>query len=465
MVRFDRQLTIQPDIAQKWVVSDDGTTYTFYLHRGVRFSNGREVTAYDFKYSFKRVLSPATHSPRVWVLDRIEGAREFIKGKANDVSGIRVKDKYVLEVKLKEPFSPFLSLLSLTTAYVVPREEVEKWGPDFSFHVVGTGPFILKEWQHNQYLCLVANPDYFRTPPRIKGIFYRVIPEDLTAMVEFEMGNLDVLQIPSPEFKRYSTHPKWKRYIVQQPGLNTYYLGLNCQKPPLNDVRIRQAICFAIDREKIRTTVFESRGILASGPIPPILRKSMPLLKEYYHYNPAKAHRLLQEAGYPQGFPLQIFISPQHESLDIVEVIQQYLQDVGIRAKIIQLEWSSFKEAVARGEAEAFWLSWWADYPDAENFLYPLFHSSNWGAGGNRTFYKNARVDYLIEKAKQAPDESIRMEFYHQAEDLIVREAPWVFFWHRTEYFLYQPYVHNFVPYPLSTSEKGTELFLTPSPQ
>ena len=347
----------------------------------------------------------------------------------------------------------------------MPREEIEKWGPDFSFHVVGTGPFILKEWLHGRHVSLIANPKYFSTPPRLEGIFYRIIPEELTTMVEFEIANLDIIRIPSPEIGRYLQHPHWKHHIVQQPGLNTYYLGLNCQKAPLNDVRVRQAICFAIDREKIRATVFESRGLLASGPIPPLLRQSMIPRQQYYAYNPTRARELLRESGYPQGFPLKVTITALSETLDIVEVIQQYLREVGIHVSILQLEWSSFKQAVSRGEAEAFWLSWWADYPDVENFLYPLFHSSNWGAGGNRSFYKNLQVDRLIEKAQQESDEATRNQLYHQAEGLIIKEAPWVFFWHRTDYFLCQSWVHNFVPYPLSTSDKGTDIFLTPSQQ
>ncbi len=284
-------------------------------------------------------------------------------------------------------------------------------------------------------------------------------------MVEFEIANLDIIRIPSPEIGRYLQHPHWKHHIFQQPGLNTYYLGLNCQKAPLNDVRVRQAICFAIDREKIRATVFESRGLLASGPIPPLLRQSMIPRQQYYAYNPTRARELLRESGYPQGFPLKVTITALSETLDIVEVIQQYLREVGIHVSILQLEWSSFKQAVSRGEAEAFWLSWWADYPDVENFLYPLFHSSNWGAGGNRSFYKNLQVDRLIEKAQQESDEATRNQLYHQAEGLIIKEAPWVFFWHRTDYFLCQSWVHNFVPYPLSTSDKGTDIFLTPSQQ
>ena len=461
LVKFDRELTLKPDLAEKWKVSADGKTYTFFLHPGVRFSNGREVTAFDFKYSFERVLTPATRSPRTWVLDRIEGARDFMEGKNKEVQGITVKDAYTLQITLEKPFGPFLSLLSLTTASVVPREEVKKWRTDFSFNVVGTGPFILKEWQHSQYVYLLTNPTCFRSPPHIKGIIYRIIPEGLTTIVEFELGNLDIIRIPAPEFRKYYNHPTGKYQLKEQTGLNTYYLGLNCQKPPLNDARVRQAICMAIDREKIRTTLFEKRGLLASGPIPPLLRKSFPPLNESFPYNPTRARERLKAAGYPEGFTLNISITALPEVLDIVEVIQQYLQAIGVKVSIIQLEWSSFKESVARGEAQAFWLSWWADYPDAENFLFPLFHSSNWGAGGNRSFYKNKKVDILIEKAQQEPDKTTRIYLLHEAEKTIIQEVPLVFFWHQTDYYLVQPWVNNFIPYPLTTSEDGTDFQLT----
>jgi len=462
LVRFDRELNLQPDIAEKWEVSEDGKIYTFFLHPGIRFSNGREVTADDVKYSFERVLNPTTRSPRTWVFDRIKGAQEFMKNQAQEVSGITVKSAYLLTIHLTKPFGPFLSLLTLTTAAVVPKEEVKKWGADFSFHVVGTGPFILQEWQHSQHLCLISNPKYFRSSPHIKGIVYRIIPEDLTTIVEFEINNLDIIRIPASEFHKYYTHPG-KRSVKEQPGLNIYYLGLNCQQPPLNDIRVRQAICLAIDREKIRTTLFEKRGLLASGPVPPLLRKSFPPLKDYFPYNPTRSRELLKEAGYPEGFPLTITITALPEVLDIVEVIQQYLQEVGIKVSIVQLEWSSFKEVVARGKAQVFWLSWWADYPDAENFLFPLFHSSNWGAGGNRSFYKNPAVDLLIEKAQQEPDETTRIRLLHEAEKIIIQEAPVIFFWNQTDYYLTQPWVNNFIPYPLTTSEDGTDFELTTS--
>jgi len=394
------------------------------------------------------------------VFDHIAGAEAYMNNKAQDVSGITVPDPYTLVIHLDEPFGPFLSLLTLTNAYVVPEEEVERWGPDFSFHVVGTGPFLLMNWEHGSHVRLTAHANYFQGPPRISGIVYRIIPEALTTMVEFEMGNLDIIRIPASEFRRYSTHAVWQKHLVAQPSLNTYYLGLNCRKPPFNDRRLRQAVAYAIDREKMRTTVFEGRGVAAYGPVPPLLRDEMAPLQDAYQYDPQKSLELMKEAGCPSGFSFKITIAFQPETLDIVEVIQYYLKKVNIETSIIQLEWSSFKDAVARGETDAFWLSWWADYPDVENFLYPLFHSANHGAGGNRTFYRDLEVDRLIEAAQGAADDAIRFRAYAEAEKIVIESAPMVFFWHKTEYFLCQPRVNGFVPYPLSSSDKGTEIIL-----
>jgi peptide/nickel transport system substrate-binding protein/oligopeptide transport system substrate-binding protein len=464
LVQYDRELSIQPDIAERWIIADDGNQYTFFLRPGVLFHNGREVTAHDFKYSFERVLNPATQSPRTWVLDRISGAQEYMNGASQDVAGIQVRDPYTLVIRLNEPFSPFLSLLSLTNAYVVPREEVNRWGPDFSFHVMGTGPYRLEDWQHGSSVRLAANAHYFKGTPRLTGVVYRIIPEPLTTMVEFEIGNLDVIRIPASEYGRYVIHPEWRNYIVPQPSLNTYYLGFNCQKTPFSDRRLRQAVAYAVDREKIRTTLFESRGVLAEGPIPPLLRKLMPPLENPYPYNPQKSVELMNEAGYPLGFSFQITVTYQPETLDIVEVIQHYLKKVNVETSIVQLEWSSFKDTVASGKTDAFWLSWWADYPDVENFLYPLFYSSNHGAGGNRTFFENPHVDRLIEQAQHTVDDTVRFHSSAGAERIIIEEAPMMFFWHKTDYFLYQPWVRDFVPYPLATSDKGMEIGLCEFP-
>lgn len=459
LITFDEALSPVPDIAASWALSPDGCTYTFKIKRGIRFFNGREVTAFDFKYSFERVLHPKTGSPRTWVLSRIKGSRQFMAEETEHISGIWVKGPYELEIRLKEPFAPFISLLGLTTASVVPREKVEKWGKDYAFHGSGTGPFILQEWRHNQFLFLKANKNYFGSKPHLAGIRYEIVPEDFTALVEFENGDLDLLpEMTASEYERYAHNPQWQPYIKMAPSLNTYYLGLNCQMRPFNDPRVRRALNFAIDREKILSTLMGGRGTAALGPLPPLLRGS-PSPKGY-SYHPTRARQLLQAAGYPQGFSMTIYQTADIENLEICQVIQSYLRDVGIEARIVQLEWSTFLDVVARGEAHSFWLSWWADYPDEENFLFPLFHSANWGSGGNRCRFQDQRVDQLISEAVKIMDPAKRRSVYRKIEALVIQEAPWVFFWHKSTCSIHQPWLRGTLMAPLAVMDKGNNMEL-----
>ena len=455
LVCFSDDLAPMPDLAESWTVSSDGLVYLFRLKKNVLFFNGREVTARDFKYSFERVLNPETRSPRTWVLSRILGAGAFMSGKASAVSGIEVLDSHVLKIRLEKPFAPFIKLLGLTAACVVPQEEVERWRKDFSFHGTGTGPYILERCEHNQFLQLKANQRYFNGAPRIGGIVYRIVPEDFTAIAEFEAGTIDVmLEIPPAAYSHYATDPQWKSHVIVAPGLNIYYVGLNCQAPPFNNPLIRQALNHAVNREAIVARLLDGRATVAAGPVPPILRSGPP--PEKYSYDPARARAMLKQAGCDRGLAMTLYQSADEETLDIMQALQGNLKDAGIDARIVQLEWSSFKNVVARGEAQAFWLSWWADYPDAENFLFPPFYSGNWGTGGNRSRFKNPRIDALLEQAVNAMNENQSRALYREIEALIVQEAPWVFCWHKANCSIYQPWVKNYTVVPLAVMEKWT---------
>jgi ABC-type transport system substrate-binding protein len=456
LVRFNDRLAIVPDIASSWKVSPDQRTYIFRLRPDASFSTGRPVTARDFQYSFERVLDPRSKAPLTWVFDRISGAKDMLAGKTDHVSGIEAVDDHTLVLRLDKPFGPFLSLLGMTTAYVVPREEVERLGQEFGSAPVGSGPFVVSEWRRGQTVDLTARKDYFGGIPHAEAIRYRVIPEDLTAVMEFETGRLDVLQVPASEYRHYTTDPAWKGHVVARPGLNCYYLGLNCSRPPFQDVRVRRAVNMAIDRKRILETVYENRGILARGPIPPALWKGQedPEEEQGYPYDPREAKRLLREAG-ALGASISIYVSAEPEALDIVEVIQEYLRKAGIRARIVQLDWSAFKQAINRGDADAFWLSWWADYPDPENFLFPLFSSANVGPAGNRSWYRDPMYDRLIERAQGTTDERTRYRLYRQAEQRIIKNAPWVFMWHRSDIFVVQPWVRGFTIPPIYSVDKG----------
>ncbi len=449
LVRLDDHLSVAPDIAERWNISGDGLRYVFFLKRDVQFSNGRVVRAQDFKASFERVLNSRTKSPNVWVFDKVEGAQEYREGRAEDVAGFRVIDDYTFEIKLKRPFSPFLSMLTTTPAYVAAVD---------GSRCLGTGPFKLASWMPGREVVLERKDNYFAGRARVKGIVYRIIPEDLTAITEFELGNLDVISLPATAYSRFRSDKKWSSQIISMRGLNTYYLGMNASKPPFDDPQIRKAVALAIDIKKILRTFYESRGRLAAGPVPDLLRSwKLDTVRDDSGYDPQKAREIIKNAGVT-GMRVRLYITADQDVVDLAEIIQSYLSAAGIEVVLRQLEWSAFKEAVNRGEPELFWLSWWADYPDPENFLFPLFHSSNSGPAGNRTRYCNKTVDALIEQGQFSINENDRKKFYKQAEELIIKDVPAVFFWHRTDFMIKQPWVKGYKVYPIYTMDKGMEI-------
>ncbi len=456
LVKLDEGLIVIPDIAERWTISRDGITYTFHLINRAKYSNNQSVNAHDFKYSFKRVLDPRTRSPNTWVFEKIVGAKDYMNGRAVDVRGIKVVDDHTLEISLEKPFSPFLYLLTTPPAYVVPEEEVLRWGPDFSTHPVGTGPFVLAQWLPNRELRLDRRDGYFDKPAKAGGIVYRVIPEDLTVASEFELGNLDVISVPAPEYSKYRNDPKWKGLMASVKGINTYYIGMNCSRPPFSNTKLRKAMNLAIDRKKLLATFFEDRGRLAGGPVPDLLRAwGSP---EPYEYDPGRAREIVAREGVA-GQTINFYITSDQEVVDMAEFIQSYIGKTGLKVRITQLEWSAYKAALNKGEADMFWLSWWADYPDPEDFLFPLFHSSNTGPAGNRTRYKNSVVDRLIEEGHTVGNEKERMTAYEKAEKIIVEEAPWVFFWHKNDYTLRQPWIKGYRMYSIYSIDKGTEIY------
>ncbi len=462
LVRLDDNLSVSPDIAERWQISRDGLRYTFFLKREVRFCDNREVKAPDFKASFERVLNPRTKSPNVWVFDKVEGADAYRKGRAGDVAGFRVIDNYTFEIKLKRPFSPFLSILTTTPAYVVHADELSHFSTCPS-GAGGTGPFRLKSWMPDRELLLERKENYFDGRAKVRGIVYKIIPEDLTAVTEFELGNLDVISLPAPAYSKFRNDKKWSSRIISIKGLNTYYLGMNTSRPPFDNKKIREAVACAIDTKKILRTFYENRGRPAAGPVPDLLRRweINSALYDISMYDPQKSRDIIKSEGL-SGMRVRLYITADQDVVDLAEIIQSYLSNAGIEVVIRQLEWNAFKEAVNKGEPDLFWLSWWADYPDPENFLFPLFHSSNIGPAGNKTRYCNKAVDDLIERGQFSLNEHDRNSYYRQAEELIIKDIPWVSFWHRVDFLIKQPWVKGYKVYPIYTMDKGMEIDILP---
>ncbi|MBF0518860.1 MAG: ABC transporter substrate-binding protein [Nitrospirae bacterium] len=453
LVKLNENLDVVSDIAKSWSVSADGLKYTFYLRDNVTFHNGELLTANDVEYSLKRLLMPETKSPNTWVVMSLMGAEEFLNGKVSTLNGIKVTDNYTIELTLKTPFAPFIKLLTMTPAYIVPQKEVQRQKKEFANQPVGTGPFQFLHWEPDSELTLKRFPKYFESSAKITGIRYRVIPEDLTTITEFMLGNLDTTEVTAASYKFFTTDKKYSENLKTAVGLNTYYLGLNNSKPPLNNILLRQAIAYSIDKDKIRKTYYQGRGELASGPIPDNLKSYK--LPQRYSYNPQLAKQLVKKSGYNKSEKLKFYVNTAQDSIDIAEIITSFLKEAGIETEIKVLEWSAYKSAINRGESDLFWLGWWADYPDGENFLYPLFHSSNFGAGGNRTRFTNKHIDKLIEEAQRTIDNQKREILYRNIEQNIVEECPAVFFWHRKDYVVTQTWIKHFSLSPIYSIDKG----------
>jgi len=429
LVRIDSRGRIVPDAAESWEISDDGTEYRFEL--GVsRFSTGRRVVAGDVLYSFRRLLLPASLSSRWWVLKPLKGAAAFNSGGEWNPRAVEVVDDSTVILRLEKPAAHFLSLLSTPPAGIVCPEEVKKGDRDYGRRPCGSGPWMLGRWVRGESVFLKPNPYFTGKDPEIDGISIRFLPVAMTRIAEFEVGNLDILDIPEAELNRWRSAGT---VIRETEELRVVYIGLNVKRKPFDDPMVRRALNLAVNVEAIIARVLFGAAVKADGVIPPGLRGGA-AAPEPYGYDPEEARRLLSDAGIGGGFSMELWQRESPEGGRIMQSVQAYLGEVGIEARLVTRDWSAFKEAVNQGTPDAFYLDWFADYPDPENFIAPLFHSSNTGGGGNRTGYSSGRVDSLVEAASKAADSGKRMKLLLEAERVIHRDAPWIFLWFPKRY-------------------------------
>ena len=412
----------EPDMAADWpTISEDGLTYTFKLKEGIKFGNGREVTAEDVKYTLERVVDPAWESWANYYLAVIEGAQEVMDGEAEEVSGIQVVDKYTIEFKLTYQDPTFLSILALPNNFIVPQEEVEKWGEDFGLHPMGAGPFIFKEFVPGQKAVFVKNPHYYvEGEPYIEEIEMVLGIEPATAMLRAEKGELDVISadmMPSSEFARVVQDSAYADRLFQEPSLNPWWLGMNNKMPPLDDVKVRQAINYAIDKDKLRKLT-GGKGQPLAGIYPAGLPGHDPNF-EGYSYDPEKAKSLLAEAG-AEGIELEITVSESPLEASLAQAIQQDLDAVGIKVTITQVSRAVVRDLRKKGEAQMYFSNWFLMIPDPSDLVNNLCLCD---VSSNYDFYCNPKVDELAEQVMPELDPAKRAETYQEIERLLMADA------------------------------------------
>ncbi len=456
LVRYgSSNLKLVPDAAASWEVSPDATRFVFHLRHDVVFTNGRAVAAADFKYAIERVIDPRTQSKGMEYYREISGAAVFAAHRVPSVAGIETPDAYTIVFRLKHPDPLFVDKLAMPFAAAVPHEVVKRWGADFSRHVVGSGPFKLKQWIGGQRLVLVKNPRYFvKGKPRLDAIDVAIGVSQELQWLRFEAGELDISAIPPAEFPYVMRTARLRRLTLHEVTVATDYLGMNCQMAPFTDVRVRRAFNYAIDKRKL-VELLNGRGVVAGGVMPPNLPGYDPAV-ESYPLDPKKARELLETAHLRLPLRPTLWLIADQTMLMLGQSIQQDLALVGVEVRLKPVAWAPLLEAVRQPRTVALvLLGWEADFPDPENFLAVLLSKKQWGAN-NDTFYDNPRVDTLLAEAAPLTDLARRYQIYREAERIVLADAPWVPLFHPVAYAIRQPWVHGYRLNPMRPSRLDT---------
>ena len=448
-VGTDGNSKIVPSLAESWDISDDGLEYTFHLRQGVKFHNGNDFTAEDVAYTFHRMLT-VEGGVNTEFIDQIKGADELLAGETDTLEGVEVVDDYTIKVTLKEPFAGFLASISSPGVSIYDSEATEAAGDQFGMDpavTVGTGPFEFSSWSFNNQLVLTRNEDYWKGASGLPGVVIKIIPDTETQSMMFESGELDILDLDyaADSVDRFTeTYPD---QIVQGPRVGIVYFTMNFNKEPFQDVRVRKAVQMSIDRQAILDALYGGRGQVEQGIFPHGLIGFNPDQEEI-KYDPEAAKALLAEAGYADGFDMEIAAdSSASDTMTMaLEIVSDQLAEVGIRAEIKNYDESTWLETRKSGELGSFMSTWSADYNDPDNFIYTFFGNEE----KTRIRSINSPETEVMErvaKARTIVNEDERLAEYKALEEKIIHEdAAWVPMFSRLHLFAVSKRVQGFAP-------------------
>jgi peptide/nickel transport system substrate-binding protein/oligopeptide transport system substrate-binding protein len=375
----------------------------------------------------------------------IKGAQDRMDGKATSTAGLKAVDKYTVEITLETPFAPFLAGLAVPGCIIYNKKATEAAGEKFGSQPVGTGPYKLNKWTVNSEIVLDANPNYFRGKPAIDQLIIKIVPDADTQRMMFETGKLDIFDLDNAtsQIPYFRDNAKWTKQIDSGPRVGTYYYALNQKIEPLNNLKVRQAIQYAIDRAQIIEKLYYNTGSPAKGVLAPGLAGYNPDLPGFA-FDQAKAKQLLTEAGYPNGFDVEIWQSTNSPTtLKLNEAVQAMLAQVGIKVTIKQVDSAAWYDARKAGQIPMYTTSWSADYNDPDNFLYTFWGADNTVTRGFN--YSNPRVTEILNQCRVVTDPATRYGLYQEAEKIAVYDdAAWVPLFHLNHLFVVQPWAKGF---------------------
>jgi oligopeptide transport system substrate-binding protein len=449
LVRLDKDLQAQGDIASNWDISADGKTYTFHLRQGVTFQDGKPVTAADFKYSWERALNPATQSLTAGTyLNDIVGAGDILAGRATQLSGVQVVDASTLQVTIDAPKAYFLDKMAYPTSFVVDQANVNS-GASWWQKPNGTGPFKLVQWQPEQLLVLGRNGRYYGDKARLNEVRFQLYSGNSIQL--YQNGSIDVSYVGGDYMGLVTdpTNPISKELHVF-PELSIYYIGFNVTEPPFDDANVRQAFSYAVDRERLITLSTENVVTPAYGILPPEMPGYNAALAGL-RFDPQKARQLIAASKYGDVSklpPLVLTTAGYGGDISglIGGVIEDWRRNLGVEVTVRQIQTEFFLYTLKQEKNNIFDSGWIADYPDPQDFLDILFRA---GSQDNFGDYSNPQLDTLLDKAAVEMDKNTRLDLYRQAEGLVVQDAVILPLYFGRSYLLIKPYVQDYELSPL----------------
>lgn len=412
LLYFDLDMELQPELATDWEAVDE-TTWRFTLREDVTFHDGEEFNAEAVKANLERVTDEEFGSERLFLYEMI--------------TEINVVDEYTVEIVTEYPFAPLLSHLAHDGGGMISPAAIEEAGFD-EVEAVGTGPFELDSWEPGDEVVLVRNEDYWGDAPNLDSITFQVVPEESTRLALVENGEAHIAPFEQPT-NQARVESAQSMDLMLYDSLSLDYIGMNTEKEPFDDVQVRQAITMAIDRESMVEGILEGAGTPAIGPLSELVFGFTEDV-ESLDYDPEGAEELLAEAGYEDGFETTLWTNDNARRMEIAEIVQNDLAEVGIDVEIEVLEWGAYLDETSEGNHDMYILGWVTVTGDADYGLYALFHSDSHGATGNRSFYSNDRVDELLDEGREETDMDEREQIYADVQNELVPEAPHINLYH-----------------------------------
>jgi len=445
LVRYGEGAELIPDLAERWEVLEQGLVYRFYLRRGVRFHNGRSVEARDVYESFLRLLLPEMKSTGAWIMRNVRGANEVLEGRSRQLTGIVIRDAQTFDIQLVEPVAFFLSLLTMHECGIVPAEE----GRDaerFRLRGIGAGPFKVEEAVEGDHVKLVKNRDYYIPgTPLVDELHFRL---DLRSFKEvadaFLRGELDVAHgIPPTVVAELQKDPLYAAYLLTTTQLHTSYLAWDNSAPPFDRPEVRQAIAYAVDKNRINQRVYGGLGVLAQSLLPPGLLGYDETLRGPQH-DPERARGLMRQAGYGSGFSVEYrtWDTDEWNNEGVLPLMVEDLEAIGIRVNVTRHSATDASAPRARrGHGLLYVANWYADFPDPDNFFFIFFHSQATSISG--IYFNRPDVDAQIMDARRSNDTEQRDAIYRTLNQMVIREVPVLPLFHQRLFVLHKPEVRG----------------------